>query len=451
MENKTVSTLLKIAMVSTLFSLFFAFGFNHPVAENSDAGQYDTIGWNLANGNGFSFSHSLPYEPTMFREPAYPVFLAIIYKVFGHNIAFVQIFQMIIFSLTCLLIYVLALNIFDKKIAKYAAFATALCPTLANYPSYILSETLFTFILCLSILSLTLAVKLKKNVLFAVSGILVGAAALCKTVMLLFIFPVLIGIIILNRDKLNFLKKTIIYCAFFILPFLIIVSMWSFRNHAVCGTYKISLRGGLEIWQMSQKLDNSVKEIKYDIAYNFSEFLGNKLFPEAAENPRDVILSGTKKSMEKEDELRRQGLTPANIDKKMLEEAIPKIFKKPVKYLSYIFIESIKMTAFIYVPILNESYVIEKFNGLKKGPLILSSIRGIFRFSAYPFLALALVGMFFASRSWRNWYFIVGVIIYINLIYSMLFAMGRYAVPLIPFYSIFASIGLLKLLGKEGC
>jgi 4-amino-4-deoxy-L-arabinose transferase-like glycosyltransferase len=139
-----------IFLVAFLFSAFFAFGFRHTLHGDDDS-QYDAIGWNIAEGNGFSMSTAAPFMPTMNREPAYPYFLGCIYKVFGRNHTIVRFIQVVLFGLTCLVVFDLTADVFDEKISKYAAFLTAISPPLANYASYILSECLFTFLLCLSI------------------------------------------------------------------------------------------------------------------------------------------------------------------------------------------------------------------------------------------------------------------------------------------------------------
>lgn len=447
MKNKLLIP-IRVIIVSFLFSAFFALAFAHPLYED-DASQYDQAGWNIASRNGFSLSQSQPFTPTMSREPLYPFFLAVIYKIFGHNHSSVRLFQIIIFCLTCLLVYDLAKETFDERIAKYSAFLTALSPTLANYASYLLTETIFTFLLCLTVLLLTKSMKKRLTGYFFISGITLGLSIICKAALLPFFIIAALGIFLSDKNYADLLRRQAIHAIVFILGILIVVTPWSLRNHHIFGTYQISLRGGAALWEMSQKLNDSAEDIKHEMVFNFSEYLGSKMFPGLVENPRDFILQGSKKSHEKERELEKRGLTPVEIDAMMKREAVEKITLQPIKFLIHIPVEFIKMTAFVYVPSLNEPYLTARFSKFKKGPLMLSSIRAIFRLSAYPILILVVIGILSARRSWRNWYFLLAVIIYINLIYSMLFAMGRYAVPLIPFYSIFAAVGFLRLLNRR--
>ena len=162
LRNNYVS--IVILLLSFLSSCLFAFVFNNPIV--ADAHQYDQIGLNITQGY-FSIDQAEPYLPTMHREPLYQFFLSIIYKVFGHNYNIVYFFQICLFSLTCLLTYLISKNIFNNKVATLSGILISLFPTLANYPSYILSETLFSFLLIFSIFLLLKSFISKKTSIFS--------------------------------------------------------------------------------------------------------------------------------------------------------------------------------------------------------------------------------------------------------------------------------------------
>lgn len=433
-------------LISFSVASFFAFCFPHPI--DNDAVEYDTIGWNLAQGNGFSVQTLVPFEPTMDREPVYPFLLAGIYKVFGHSYRAVYVVQIFIFYLTCVLVYLLAKEIFNEKIAKYSAVFTALCPTLANYPSYILSEIVFTFLLCLSVLILTKAIKGQKTLWFFVAGIVLGVTVLCKAAMILFFFAIFLGVLLLKKDWKNFFKKRIFHLISFCFAFLIVISPWIYRNYQLFSYPQIRLGSGAAFWGVADSLDDSFEHMKQAAVFNFSEYVGDRLFPEAVDSPRDFILMRTKKLHLYKEQLSQQNFNSAEIDKIIKDEAFRKLRAQQyplLKLLAHIPLELIKMTAFLYIPTLNETYVIDKFYKLENGKVILAGIRGLFRFAAYAVIILAIMGMWLNRKQWHGWYFLLAAIVYINFIYSILFGLGRYAVPLIPFYLIFVFAGILKL------
>lgn len=435
-----------VFLVSFSLGSFFVFCFHHPI--KTDAGENDKIGWNLAQGNGFSSQTSVPFAPTMYREPVYPYILGAIYKIYGHNYAVVYLFQIFIFSSTCILVYFLARDIFSEKAAKYSAFFAAICPTLANYPSYLLTETLFTFLLCLSILVLTKAVKAQRALWFLAFGIIFAITSLCKTVTLLFIFVVFFGVFLLKENIKYFFKRSIFHLAIFSFAFLIVILPWIYRNYRIFGTANISLRGGQLLWGVAYKLDASFEDMKKAAVFNFSEFLGNLFFPGTVDSPRDFILITSERSHTRKNQLYQQNFNEAEADKIMMKEAVKKIraHRYPfLKLLAQFPLELIKMTAFSYIPTLNEKHIIDRFYSLSNGKILLSGIKAIFRLSAYPLLFLAIIGIYRSKEQWQQWLFLLCIIIYINIICSILFGLGRFAVPLIPFYLIFASAGILGL------
>ncbi|MEK6917155.1 MAG: hypothetical protein AABW92_05420, partial [Nanoarchaeota archaeon] len=70
----------------------------------SDAANYDQIAVNIVSGHGFSEVIDGQKVPTMRRTPIYPLFLAGIYSIFGHNYIAVKIIQAILGALLCIVI-----------------------------------------------------------------------------------------------------------------------------------------------------------------------------------------------------------------------------------------------------------------------------------------------------------------------------------------------------------
>lgn len=446
MKNDKVF-ILYVFLLSILSGLFFVFVTGHPVV--SDAAVYDTIGWNIASGHGFSKDAAAPYTLTMFREPLYPFFLSFIFRIFGHSYLAVQLIQVVIFAITGIVSYLLARQVTTERIARYSSIAVSLFPTLANYPSFLLTETLFTFLLVLAVFYISKAVREGEILSFFISGALLGLTALCKSVTELFFIVVFLGFILLRRRFSYSYKRVFIgFCAF-MLGFVILITPWILRNHFNFKSPNIALRGELALWMRANKLDDTWLDAKQALVYNFSEFLGHALYPQAAVNPPDFILDDSRRAYKRMEELESQNYTLIEANRKVRAEAIEKIRQRPFKYLFQTVLELEKMLSFSYMPTLHETHVIEMFYGKKNGRLLLSGIRGSLRLVAYLIVLLGLIALFKKWRDWGNWYFVISIIAYINLIYSLLFGLGRYAVPLIPFYLIFAFMGYFALIGKE--
>ena len=195
----------------------------------------------------------------------------------------------------------------------------------------------------------------------------------------------------------------------------------------------------------SSTLDYDRNQILQNIVFNFSEYLGNKTFPGLVQKPRDFILLRNNEYENRQNELREAGITsPSKIDKIMRTEAIEKILDKPFIYLAQRFLEFEKMLSFNYVPILNQfntqNYFNEKFS--PNGSLYLSLIKAPFKILGYLIFLLSIYGIFLTIKNYSKFIFLLFIILYINIFYSLLFSVGRYAVPLIPFYLIFCTIAI---------
>lgn len=407
-----------------------------------DAIQYDRLGFNVASGRGFSLSETAPYLPTMFREPGYPSFLALIYMIFGHSIMPVVLIQALLHALTALITLVVADSVFSQRTALLSGICVAVFPTQANFAAYLMSETFFTFLLSACVLIFLRAVKSGRLWIFAAAGVSLGALALTKLTALF--FPVImIAALTLTKDAID-MKKLIAGITVMLLIFVIIVSAWSIRNKAVFNTYSLSLRGSDVMWSRAQKVDNSLGEIAATALCSVSEYAGGKIFPEIVKSPDRYLYKDLDRVVEIQNEYKKNGMSIEAIDDMLKKEAMAKISRHPVKYLAYTFIESIKMTAFTFLPMFNEERVRTYMKSHRISGLALSVLKGCMRMLAYPVLLLAIIGMASNCRAWRSWAVIASPVFYFNVMYSLMDAIGRYGVPLIPFYCIFAAAALCR-------
>ncbi len=438
MDKSRRNFLITIILASIIMSSIFAFGFDQPLM--GDALDYDRLGQNLAQGNGFSLSQSAPYIKTMYREPAYPAFLALVYSIFGHNLAVVKLLQIFIYALSCILLFYLTLIVFNEKIARISSGLFAIFPTCANYPSYLLTETFFTCLLISVVLILSVALARGRHKFLFYGGILLGVSILCKAAMLLFFIPIFF--VLYLKVKYGAFKYFMILFA----GSLLVLTPWIARNYLEFGAFNITLRGGTQLLYRAQNLDNSLEKIKATIVYSVSERLGKKIYPHCADNPAEFLDKDLNIIYRQESELRQKGYTDLEIDRIEARDALSLISRRPVAYLMQSPLEFIKLSAFAHIPLLNQPDIIGKFDSFINGPVLMSMIRGVFHILSYLILLLTITGMWLSRREWRDWVLIAGLIIYINVVHSMLFASARYTVPLIPFYLVFSSYVISALL-----
>lgn len=140
-----------------------------------DTPSYIAIARSLAEGKGFTIDGTVP---TAVRMPLYPLFLAGLYSIPGSGAGTVQLIQILLDSLTCLMVYYLARKLLDPLHAAVSGFLTALYLPCAYYSIVILSETLFCFLVTASLL--VLAVGGARTRYMALSGGIMGLAALTR-------------------------------------------------------------------------------------------------------------------------------------------------------------------------------------------------------------------------------------------------------------------------------
>jgi len=199
----------------------------------SDAIDYDTIGWNLAQGNGYT---NRAGEPTAFRPPMYPLFLAGVYYVAGHNLDWVRWIQALLGAGTCVLACLTARQLYDDGRAKLAGLLCALYPPLIIPTSAILTEVLFMFWLGLAVYGIISKSGIGWRF---VSGLVLGMALMTRSI-LVFFLPFLIGWFILVRER-----RALVSTSAVLGGVLLVVLPWTIRNYSHFGAFvPLTTNGG---------------------------------------------------------------------------------------------------------------------------------------------------------------------------------------------------------------
>ncbi|MBI5352650.1 MAG: glycosyltransferase family 39 protein [Chloroflexi bacterium] len=178
-----------------------------------DMFQYDMLARSIASGNGYrwyaqndlylvqnyfstlNFQIPADYDPrgvlTSFRPPLYPVFIAFIYFITGvgaERYFIVRISQTVLSAALVPLTYFIARKVFpeNEHAAKVSAWVIVFYPLLVIYPLSLATENLFFVLVLLSVLTLLKADETRAAKHFILSGILIGLAALTRSVFLAF-------------------------------------------------------------------------------------------------------------------------------------------------------------------------------------------------------------------------------------------------------------------------
>lgn len=116
-----------------------------------DSATYHCVATSITNGQGISKTDG---SPVFYRVPGYPLFVAAVYSLFGHEKTAPLWIQIFIASLLPLLIFLLSLVLFPKflLLARIASLYSAVHLGLVLYAGFFMTETLFLFFFLLFML-----------------------------------------------------------------------------------------------------------------------------------------------------------------------------------------------------------------------------------------------------------------------------------------------------------
>ncbi|MBU1628314.1 glycosyltransferase family 39 protein, partial [bacterium] len=214
-----------IFIIALLLRLCMVFFYSSPPTR-IDSAEHDILAQNLADGFGFCY---YPGIPTSYRPPLYPLYLSLIYRIFGHHYKIAYSFEALIGALTPVIIYMICIQLFSFRVTKLASLITALYPTFIFMSTELMTENLFTFLVALFIYSSN-RLKISHSTKFILlTGIILGLATLCRATMLPIIFLIPIWGAFADENPTRGFRNTLLASVIA----LVVMSPWVIRNYKV--------------------------------------------------------------------------------------------------------------------------------------------------------------------------------------------------------------------------
>ena len=210
----------------------------------TDQGGYRQLGAAFARSGEFTrFPESPVFIPEVIRTPGYPVFVGVVYRLFGEHTLPVAIAQAFVFALICLIVYVIARRIAGQRTAVVAAIMTALFPPLPYYGALVLTEVWTTFVLMGAMLVCLRAVQQGRTRDFVLAGLLFSAATLVRPAFILLPFGLAIAMPLFvpaerNRRRVGQWSALALVAALTMVP-------WFTYNYVYLGRFTLSPAGGV--------------------------------------------------------------------------------------------------------------------------------------------------------------------------------------------------------------
>lgn len=194
--------------------------------------------WAMALANGVNF-----ITDAYFRAPLYPFILGLCYKVFGINLLAARLFQAVIGSISCSLLYLLSRRLFNEPVARLSGIVMALYPLAIYFDGELLIANLLIFLTLLGMVLLYRSWHLDKQ--WYLPGLAFGLAAIARPNVLVPIVALLGWFFWEYRLRPGKLSRALQFAA----AVALVIAPVTIRNYAVSGRFVlIAWQGGTNFY-----------------------------------------------------------------------------------------------------------------------------------------------------------------------------------------------------------
>lgn len=420
--NQNLFLLFLFALCMRL--IFWIFVVNHPErAFDNDSKEYLPLAETLLDSHSF---------PSVLRTPVYPFFIASVYSLFGKFPQAVLVFQYLLDSATAVIVTLLFFKIFrSAKYSFLAGFLYAINPFAIFYSNMILTETVFTFILAISMFFFISFLRSQEKIQLYASAILLGIAALCRP-MALYIPFLLVPCIFLAAHTFRY--RVISVLIFLMISYLALMP-WYMKNYRDYGKWTLSTIGNLNYvvsfapevlmikddplsvatFNVNEKIEHFQKVLRLEAAQKYGRREDNPSGTSDAAERSSVLLKEAKRLVYENFHI-FIGSHLANIGRVLCpyHPYFEKLIGNNLKIISLI------------------SFTVDfLIMGFFLSGLVFS-LKGAFEqgFDKITFLAMIILIAYFS--------FIPGIVGY-----------SRFRVPILPYISIFSALGVQQITNRK--
>jgi 4-amino-4-deoxy-L-arabinose transferase-like glycosyltransferase len=182
------------------------------------------------------------HQPEFVRTPGYPAFIAFVYLVFGVSHAALLLAQVVVSTLTVLVVWLLGARMWSFGVGVLAAVLTIAEPLQWFSTGTILSECLATLLLVLvaGVGFVLFSQERPRLSWCALLGLAIAVATMVRPVTYYLPIVVIVLLIYAAFRRRTGVRYALALLVAFLVPLLVIVGGWQFRNHEQVGSWRVS-------------------------------------------------------------------------------------------------------------------------------------------------------------------------------------------------------------------
>ena len=243
-DTKNFSAFLRARLPKVLIILLLALavrvGFVVVFPDPLEETRYRPTAVNILEGNGFSSDATAPYRPSEAAAPAYPLFIAVVYAIFGRSVYALTLSQALLDLATCLLVAFISFILAPDRLKSSAALWALTIYGIFAWPvivwvARVYAETLTLLFMMVAIVLCALATRDGLRYWFG-AGIACGLAILTRPDSVLLLVAIVLFLLIqIARER----QRQVVSSLFgFCLAVALILAPWVVRNYVSLGKFQ---------------------------------------------------------------------------------------------------------------------------------------------------------------------------------------------------------------------
>ena len=380
-----------------------------------DERDYNQLAISIVQRGEYGFA---PGQLTSIRPPLFPAFVAAIYSVCGiENYQAIRLANVLLSLVTTVVVYLLARRMFCGRVAFVAAALVTFYPSLVGAGNLVLTETLFTLLVCSFLLASERYLATSSRWAIVAAGVLLGLAALTRSAV--WLFPPVAAALILWTGPERMIRGRLVSAALLCVAFALTLAPWTIRNTTLHKTFTtVDVMGGRNVMM------GNYEHTPWDRPWAAIEIQGEKAWHQVLSRAHGGLA----------------GKTQGQIDKLAMRQALEYIAAHPGQTLA-------RSTAKLF-----HFWQLERelVAGGKQG------IWGTFSTPLLLLMAAAIVGTYclvMVSGLFGVWmmppsnravhWLLVLLVLFVTALHSVAFGHSRYHLPLMPIVILYAAACLV--------